>query len=152
MVAITVETEIPAPPNVVWSDVQHIASHVEWMHDAESIWFTSEQRQGVGATFDVETKVGPIRLTDVMEITQWTDEKVMGVRHSGVVMGEGAFTLSELPGDRTMFRWAEELTFPWFLGGPVGELFGSFILKAIWKRNLEILQSRFANGKAITAG
>ena len=150
MVAITVETEIDASPSVVWNDVRNIASHVEWMHDAESIWFTSEHREGVGTTFDCETKVGPIKLADRMEITEWADEKVMGVRHSGVVVGEGAFTLSELPGDRTLFRWAEELTFPWFLGGPVGEVAGSFVLKAIWKRNLSILAKRFKNGAALS--
>ena len=147
MVAITVETEIDAPPDVVWSDVRNIASHVHWMHDAEAIWFTSEHREGVGTSFDCETKVGPIRLTDQMEITEWADEAAMGVRHSGVVTGEGAFTLSPLPGGRTLFRWAEELTFPWFLGGPVGEVGGSIILKAIWKRNLEILAKRFKHGE-----
>ena len=86
MVAITVETEIDASPSVVWGDVRNIASHVQWMHDAESIWFTSEHREGVGTTFDCETKVGPIKLTDVMEITEWVDEQVMGVRHSGCLL------------------------------------------------------------------
>lgn len=147
MVAITVETEIDAPPSVVWADVRNIASHVDWMHDAEAIWFTSEHREGVGTTFDCETKVGPIKLTDMMEITEWVDEEVMGVRHSGVVVGEGAFTLSVLPGNRTLFRWAEELSFPWFLGGPAGELVGSVVLKAVWKRNLQHLRRRFKKGE-----
>ncbi len=146
MAAITVETELDAPPNVVWSDVRNISSHVQWMHDAESIWFTSDGREGVGTSFECETKVGPIRLTDVMEITEWTDAETMGVRHSGVVTGEGAFSLSALPGDRTLFRWAEELSFPWWLGGVVTEPFGSIILKMIWKRNLQNLSKRFANG------
>ena len=78
MVAITVEIELDAPPEVVWSDVRNVASHVEWMHDAESIWFTSAGREGVGTTFECETKVGPIQLTDVMEITEWVDEETMG--------------------------------------------------------------------------
>ena len=72
MVAITVETELDATPEVVWSDVRNIASHVEWMHDAESIWFTSTNREGVGTTFECETKVGPIQLTDVMETVSYT--------------------------------------------------------------------------------
>ena len=147
MVAITVETELDAPPDVVWSDVRNIKSHVHWMHDAESIWFTSERTEGVGTTFDCETKVGPIQLTDMMEITEWVDRETMGVRHSGVVTGEGAFSLSPLPGNRTLFRWAEELSFPWFLGGPVGEPFGSIILKMIWKRNLQLLTKRFKDGE-----
>lgn len=149
MVAITVEIELDAPPEVVWSDVRNVANHVEWMHDAESIWFTSAEREGVGTTFECETKVGPLQLTDVMEITEWVDNETMGVRHSGVVTGVGAFSLSPIPGDRTLFRWAEELTFPWWLGGPVGEPFGSFILKLIWKRNLQSLSKRFARGAIV---
>lgn len=149
MVAITVEIELDATPEVVWSDVRNIASHVEWMHDAESIWFTSMDREGVGTTFECETKVGPIHLTDVMEITEWVDGETMGVRHSGVVTGVGAFSLSPASGDRTLFRWAEELTFPWWLGGPVGEPFGSIILKMIWKRNLQNLSKRFRGGAIV---
>ncbi len=146
MVAITVETELDAPPSVVWADLRNIASHVEWMHDAESIWFVSAEREGVGTTFECETRVGPIRLTDVMEITEWVDEETMGVRHTGLVTGTGAFTLSALPNERTLFRWAEELSFPWWLGGPVGEPFGSIVLRQIWKRNLQNLASRYRNG------
>ena len=149
MVAITVEIELDAPPEVVWSDVRNVANHVEWMHDAESIWFTSAEREGVGTTFECETKVGPLQLTDVMEITEWVDNETMGVRHYGVVTGVGAFSLSPIPGDRTLFRWAEELTFPWWLGGPVGEPFGSFILKLIWKRNLQSLSKRFRSGAVV---
>lgn len=149
MVAITVSTELDAPPDVVWEDLKNLRSHQEWMHDAESIWITSRQSSGVGTTFDCETKVGPIRLNDQMEITEWVEGERMGVRHNGLVTGEGAFAMSALPGDRTLFRWDEELSFPWWLGGPVGEPFGSVILKKIWERNLKNLRSRFHNGARI---
>jgi len=149
MVAITVEVELDAPPEVVWSDLRNISSHVHWMHDAEAIWFTSAETEGVGTAFECETKVGPIRLTDLMEITEWVDNEAMGVRHTGVVTGEGMFTLTALSGHRTLFKWAEELSFPWFLGGPVGEPFGSIVLKLIWKRNLQNLSQRFRNGDMV---
>jgi len=149
MVAITVSTELDAPPGVVWEDLRNIRSHVEWMHDAESIWVTSRDSEGVGTTFDCQTKVGPIRINDQMEITEWIDESRMGVRHDGLVMGEGAFSLSELPGQRSHFSWDEELSFPWWLGGPVGEPFGSVVLQMIWKRNLANLRARFHNGKCV---
>ena len=149
MVAITVETELDATPDVIWSDVRNISSHVHWMHDAEAIWFTSASTEGVGTSFECETKVGPIRLTDVMEITEWVENESMGVRHSGVVTGEGAFTLSPISDDRTLFRWAEELSFPWWLGGPLGEPFGSIILKMVWKRNLQNLARRYKNGAVV---
>lgn len=149
MVAIQVETELDAPTEVVWADVRNIPTHVEWMHDAESIWFTSESTEGVGTTFDCETRVGPIRLTDVMEITEWVDGERMGVRHSGVVTGEGVFVLEPLGATRTRFSWSEELRFPWWLGGPIGESIGAVVLKMIWKRNLGLLRDRYRNGAVV---
>lgn len=143
MSAIRVETVLDAPPSVVWADLRRIATHAEWMHDAESIVFTSEHHEGLGVTFDVATKVGPIRLTDRMEITEWISEEVMGVRHVGVVTGVGRFTLAPIDDDRTRFVWAETLAFPWWLGGPIGAVVGGWILKQIWTRNLRALAARF---------
>ncbi len=40
-----------------------------------------------------------------------------------------------------MFAWDEELHFPWWLGGPVGELIGGkVVLGALWRRNLRNLK------------
>jgi hypothetical protein len=143
MVDIRVETEIAAPPTTVWADVRHIGSHVEWMHDAETITFTSATDEGVGTTFDCATKVGPVRLVDRMEITEWVPETRMGVRHVGLVTGSGHFTLAPIGDDRTRFSWEETLTFPWWMGGPIGGFLGAPILKAIWRRNLKNLVARF---------
>lgn len=143
MVEIRVSTEIDAPPSVVWADVRRLGSHVEWMHDAERITFTSASQEGVGTTFDCATKIGPIRLTDRMEITEWIPEVAMGVRHVGLVTGTGRFSLTPIDGDRTRFVWEERLTFPWWLGGPLGAMVGGPILKAVWRRNLRLLQARF---------
>lgn len=141
---ILVATDIEASPAEVWDDVQHIDRHVEWMHDAESIEFTSESRTGIGTTFDCATKVGPFRLTDKMEITEWEPEAVMGVRHVGLVEGVGRFTLTATADGGTHFSWEEELRFPWWMGGPLGGIVGGQILKLIWKRNLKLLAARFA--------
>src|SRR5690606_110090 len=84
---------IPAPPDKVWRDVERLETHVEWMADAESIEITSERRQGLGTTFECVTKVGPIRLTDRMEVVEWTPGRAIGVRHDGIVSGTGRFTL-----------------------------------------------------------
>ena len=78
-----------------------------------------------------------------MEITSWVDAAEMGVRHDGLVTGEGAFTLAPIGDDRTRFVWDETLRFPWWMGGPVGGFFGGFVLKQIWKRNLGLLRARF---------
>ena len=66
---INVSTVIDARPGEVWAVVEDIASHVDWMADAEAIRFTTERTSGVGTTFECDTKVGPFRLTDVMQIT-----------------------------------------------------------------------------------
>ncbi len=149
MVARHVETELDAPPDVVWSDIRRIASHVEWMHDAESIWFTSAATEGVGTTFECDTRVGLLRVTDVMEITEWVDMRRMGVRHSGVVTGEGVFELEPLGSRRTRFSWDEDLHFPWRLGGPLGERIGAIVLTMIWKRNLSLLRARYRGGAVV---
>jgi hypothetical protein len=61
--AIQVDIEIAASPLVVWADVARIASHVEWMTDAEAIAFTSSTTEGIGTTFDCTTKIGPVTLS-----------------------------------------------------------------------------------------
>ena len=144
MTTFRVETELAAPPSAVWADVRDIGSHVEWMHDAARITFTGDGTEGTGTTFDCLTVLGPLRLTDRMEITSWLDEQEMGVRHAGLVTGEGVFTLRPLGADRTRFVWEETLHFPWWMGGPVGGLIGGVVLRAVWKRNLRLLAERFS--------
>ncbi len=137
-------TIIDAPPAVVWADIRDIASHVEWMSDAASITFTSPSSTGVGTTFDCRTKVGPLRLTDAMEVTQWRERRTMGIRHAGLVRGEGRFTLRRARGRRTTFTWTEQLRYPWWMGGPIGGLVIDRVLAQIWRRNLRNLAARFA--------
>ena len=143
MSRITVSIELAASPARVWEIVEPVERHVDWMADAVAIRFTNSQTRGVGTTFDCDTKVGPIKLTDRMEITEWVPEKSMGVKHVGIVTGTGVFTIEPLGnGQYTKFTWSEELTFPWWLGGPIGEVVGgNIVMKAIWRRNLKKLQA-----------
>ncbi len=142
MSEIRVAIEIDATPARVWEVVEPVENHVDWMHDAVAIRFTSDQTRGVGTEFLCDTKVGPIKLVDRMEITEWTPGEVMGVRHTGLVTGSGRFTLEPIDlGRRTRFEWQEELTFPWWLGGPIGAYIGGkIVLRAIWQRNLRGLK------------
>lgn len=140
--AVVVSTIIERSPTEVWADVRDIASHVTWMQDATAIRFLTDQREGPGTRFECDTKVGPLKLTDVMEITSWEDERRMGVRHVGLVEGTGEFTLTELDSGGTEFRWEEDLSFPWFLGGPIGAFVARPVLRLIWKRNLARLTAQ----------
>jgi len=145
MATIRVSTVLDATPEQVWDSVEDIATHVEWMHDAVAIRFTSTSTSGVGTTFDCDTKVGPFRLTDRMEITAWDPPRVMGVRHVGMVTITGEFTIDRVGADRSGFTWRERLVFPWWMGGPIGAFFGGFVLRLVWKRNLRNLQRLVAS-------
>jgi hypothetical protein len=143
MARIRVATTIDAQPAQVWADLQDVASHVEWMEDAVAIRFLGPSRRGAGTRYECDTKVGPFRLTDVMEITEWTPGRSMGVRHVGLVTGEGHFVLKRKRDGRTRFVWQERLRFPWWLGGPVTAVAAKPVLRRIWRRNLGNLAARF---------
>jgi len=134
---------LPAPPAVVWADVRDVASHVEWMEDAVAIRFTSDRHEGGGTSFDCDTRIGPLRLTDRMVVTEWEEGRVIGIRHVGLVTGTGRFTLAPQDG-ATVFTWTERLVFPWWMGGPIGALVGAPVLRFVWRRNLRNLRLRFS--------
>ncbi|MGI8686182.1 MAG: SRPBCC family protein [Acidimicrobiales bacterium] len=136
MSRIRVSTVIDAPPRRVWAAVRDIASHVTWMEDAVAIRYTSPKREGVGTTFDCDTRVGPFRLTDRMEVTEWCEGRAMGIRHVGLVQGTGRFTVRRSPLGRTRFTWDERLRFPWWMGGAPGSVVAAPVLRHIWRRNL----------------
>lgn len=140
---IQVAVDIDATPAQVWDVVEPIERHVDWMADATEIRFTSDTTRGTGTAFECDTKVGPVTLTDVMTITDWEPQRRMGVRHTGVVTGTGVFELEPIDLERrTRFSWTEDLRFPWFLGGRLGEIVGGqAVMKQIWRRNLRELKT-----------
>lgn len=134
------------------------------MRDAVAIRFLGHQRQGTGTRFVCDTKIGPFSLSDVMEITEWSPGQRMGVRHAGLVAGEGAFILVKVEHDEdegndredtinekvsstphTYFQWDEKLRFPWRLGGPIAAAAAWPILRWMWKGNLQRLKARIEN-------
>ncbi len=157
-IGIRVSTVIDAEIGRVWDDVRHIARHVEWMKDAASIEFHDRPgpggggasdrtdgpvREGVGVRFSCRTKVGPIVLNDRMEVTEWADGRLIGIRHRGLVTGEGRLWINPVDDVRTEVVWEERLAFPARLGGPVGAWLARPILRRIWTGNLTRLSARF---------
>lgn len=145
MARITQHVDIAAPLAQVWEAASDLATHDRWMADAESIVFRSATRSGVGTVMEVRTVVGPFRTTDVMEVTEWEEGRSIGVRHTGLVTGEGRFELSPVAG-ATRFTWTEELTFPLWLGGPITAFFAQPVLGWIWRRNLNGLKRELEQG------
>lgn len=135
MPRIAVEIVINAPASFVWQDVEDIAGHVGWMKDASHIRFLSDQQRGLGTRFECDTKVGPLKVTDVMEVTKWQETKTLEVQHQGMFGGTGAFTLRP-SGSTTVISWVEDLKWPWYVSGPFAAALARPILKSIWKGNL----------------
>ena len=138
---IKVSTIINKPLEVVWDEVKIMKNHVNWMQDAAKIDFLSLNESGIDTKMKVLTKVGPFSLNDIITVIKWEEMNSIGVVHEGIVTGEGTFYLSENGENSTKFEWIEELKAPYYLGGPIAEFFGGFVLKFIWKKNLMNLKN-----------
>ena len=141
MITIAVCETIVATPNAVWDSIEDIESHTRWMQDAVRIWFTSEQRTGVGATFECLTRVGPLSTIDRFVVTQWDPGRVLGIEHRGAVTGTAEFRLHDARDGSTRFCWEERLRFPWWFGGVVGEQAAKPVLRSVWRRNVARLET-----------
>ena len=142
--SLRVETTVDAPPEAVWAHLEDIASHTEWMADAVAIEFLGDRRRGTGTRFACRTRVWVLHTTDVMEITEWTPPRVMGVRHTGAVSGDGRFELHGTgpAAASTRMTWTERLRFPPWFGGPLGAVLARPVLRRIWAGNLTRLKAR----------
>jgi Polyketide cyclase / dehydrase and lipid transport len=151
-VTIYVSVVIDAVPAAVWSVVEQLERHVDWMADAAAIRFDTDQRRGVGTRLVVDTHVGPFRVTDRLVVVDWIEGAVIGVHHIGRVTGDGQFTLDPSVDGGTLFAWAEDIRFPWWLGGRAGEVIGAVVLKRVWRRNLQRLKSLVEAHRPADAG
>jgi uncharacterized protein YndB with AHSA1/START domain len=138
---IRVSVDINAPPARVWDYIKDVTTHPRWMKDAVAVRVTSGRREGVGTTFDCDTRVGPLRLTDRMEVTEWRAGETMAIRHVGLVTGEGRFDLHAIP-TGTQFVWTESLGFPRRKGGQVAAAAAAPVLRRVWRGNLERLRQQ----------
>lgn len=141
-VRICVSVTIAVPPALVWHAIEDIERHTDWMTDAVAITFRTPQHTGVGTEFECRTRVGPLRTTDVMRVTEWQTGSTMGIEHRGVVTGSGRFTILPSTDNSTHFTWDERLSFPWWMGGKAGERAAKPILRRLWRKNLEHLRDQ----------
>src|SRR5210317_1403540 len=89
MSQIKISRQIPQPPDRIWAALADLESHSRWMKDAEQVVITSEESRGVGTTMEVETRVGPFRTNDVMEVVAWEEHQYIEVVHRGLIEGHG---------------------------------------------------------------
>ena len=133
-----------APHDRVWSALADLETHADWMKDAESIVFLTDQRKGVGTRMEVETVVGPLRTLDRMEVVGWEEGRSIEVVHTGLITGRGTLA-ARAAGTGTMVSWEETLTFPWYLGGPVTAFLAKPVLGSIWRGNLKRLEESLSS-------
>ncbi|MGH8911809.1 MAG: SRPBCC family protein [Acidimicrobiia bacterium] len=141
MTPVSTSILVEAPAAAVWVELSDLASHVEWMTDAETIDFETVTTSGEGVRMRVHTRIGPLRTVDVIEVTEWDPVRRIGVSHRGLISGYGSFDLAALAGG-TRITWSEDLIFPMWLGGRVTAWFARPILAAVWRRNLAALKRR----------
>jgi uncharacterized protein YndB with AHSA1/START domain len=151
-VTIYVSVVIDAPPADVWAAIEAIDRHVEWMADADAITFETDQHRGVGTRIATRTHLGPFRVVDRMEVVEWIEGAMIGVRHVGRVAGTGQFTLDRSVDGGTLFAWEEDLEFPWWMGGRLGGVVGGLLLRRVWRRNLRRLKSLVEARRPADAG
>jgi hypothetical protein len=142
MPSVDISQHISASPEVVWAELRQIDRHVHWMLDAAAIRFISPQHEGLGTKFECDTKIGPLKVTDVMEVTEWVEGKNIRVRHTGVVTGEGNLAITPETDGSTLIRWTEKLAFPWYFGGPIGAQVARPIFILVWRGNLKRLAAQ----------
>ena len=132
---------LAASPERVWAELADLASHSEWMGDAETIEFVTGQTTGIGTRMRVPTRIGPLRSVDLMTVVEWEEGRSIGVEHVGAVAGVGRFQLRP-SATGTELTWTEVLRFPWWMGGRWGAWLARPVLRRIWRRNLERLRRR----------
>lgn len=122
----------------LWEYLADLEGHQEWMADIASMEFEGASRRGVGTRMVVGTRVGPFRTNDVLEVVDWDEGKSISVAHRGVIRGQGELSV-EPEGNGSRVTWAEELMFPWWLGGNVAAFVARPFLRRVWRRNLKRL-------------
>jgi F420H(2)-dependent biliverdin reductase len=136
MTRVSLSTTIQAPRGAVWDHLSDLSSHSKWMKDALEVDFVSEATSGVGTTMDCKTPIGPFVITDRMVVTEWKDGQGISVRHHGAVRGRGSFQINADSSGGTRLTWNEDLTFPWWMGGPVGALLARPVLRSRFSADL----------------
>lgn len=109
-------TDLPAPPERVWSVLSDWERQATWMPDVAWIRLLGPERE-LGARVAVRTRVfGIPAATDLLTVTAWEPPRRLAVDHAGVVKGWGEWRLEPADGG-TRFTWTDELRlFPPVLG------------------------------------
>ena len=108
---VTTVDVVNAPPEEVWDVLTDWEGQAAWMPDVAWIRVLGSERD-LNARLAVRTKVlGVPLLTDSVHVVVWQPPRRLVVRHVGLVRGTGEWLLDRR-GQRTWFRWTEDLALP----------------------------------------
>ena len=148
MARVEERVHIHRPVAQVWDLLIDWESQPDWMQDAKSVTVTSPNRTGVGVTIDVPTNIAlGITVLDVMEVTEWEEQRKIAVRHTGkVIKGSGAFEVAptRLPdgAEGTIFTWWEDIDAPL---GAFGDAIARFtavpVVSFVFRHSLRALEA-----------
>jgi hypothetical protein len=112
-IELSVPVDVAAPAELVWRTVTDWANQGEWMLGTRVRPTSGDDGRRLGATLEAVTGVGPVGVTDRMEVVEWAPPRRCVVRHLGrVVRGEGVFEVLPVGAERARFVWSELLDLP----------------------------------------
>lgn len=109
---VAAEVVLPVPIERAWELLARWEDQPRWMKDADSVRVLGEQREGVGTTIAVKTRVLNVpAFTERLEVTIWEPPRWLVMAHRSFVRGVGTWRFQPVEGG-TWFRWTEELHLP----------------------------------------
>lgn len=106
------EVVLPVAIERAWEQLLRWEEQATWMKDADSVQIVGSQREGIGTTIAVRTRVLNVPLfTERLEVTIWEPPRRLVMAHRGFVRGVGSWRLQPLEGG-TWFSWTEDLSLP----------------------------------------
>jgi uncharacterized protein YndB with AHSA1/START domain len=138
------EVVLPVPPDAAWSALTDWERQASWMRDADRVDVISRQREGVGTTVAVRTRVLHVPLfTERLEVVAWDPPRALRIAHRSFVRGVGTWTL-EPAGTGTRFRWTEEIALPIPLVGELALLAYRPFMRHLMGGAMRTLRARLA--------
>lgn len=109
---VSSEVVLPVPVERAWEALMRWEDQAEWMRDADAVRVVSPQREGVGTTIAVKTRVLGVPLfTETLEVTLWEPHRRLVMAHRSFVRGVGTWRFQPVEGG-TWFTWTEDLRLP----------------------------------------
>ena len=110
--------EIAAPIQEVFAYVDDFTTTKDWMYGLHRIEPVTDQRHGVGATYDGVLKLG-VSLTSRVRCTRYEPEKVIELSSIKGIKNSQRWTFTDLGEGRTRVAAQISYTLP---GGPAGKV------------------------------